>query len=155
MESGVSDEFSCCKMICSTVPSISGRNFLLATNFALTKLTVTVPPTTMQCNVPSSRGASLERPRTRSTSARRDFKGSIPLQDDARAQCDSDVTEAIATTRLLMICRARNGFCFKIFMQRMLAQSALTFKVLNSRTSRYGLRSMLNRLFSERSHTFQ
>src|SRR5260370_41478812 len=114
MDSGVSDECSCCKTISRTVPASSGRSFFDATNLSLTKLTVTVPPATLNRKAPSE-FSLIGLPRILTTWSRRDLKGSIPCQDAA-------LRFVVATVQTTIAARRGHGTSPQVlrFMARML-----------------------------------
>src|SRR5207248_6635940 len=127
MDSGVSVALTCERTICKTVPSSFGERCFVATNFGVTKKTVTLPPDTLKRSVPSSaRRSATGAPSARSTSARFDTNGSMPFQLAARAPpAESNTTTAAARAATTLRAFAREKFVF--LMRQMLTRGQ--FKV--------------------------
>src|SRR6266851_7604131 len=121
IDSGVSEECSCCRTTSRTVPANSDRSFLFVTNFSLTKLTNTVPPETANRKAPSEL-SPIGLPRTFTTSSRRDLNGSIPFHEAALVSLAKLAQVRIETIRIAVARQEPIGWFRIRSMARMLIQ---------------------------------
>src|SRR5438477_8970939 len=127
IDSGVSEECSCCRTISRTVPANSGRSFLFATNFSLTKLTDTEPPETANRKAPSEL-SPIGLPRAFTTSSRRDLNGSIPFHEAALVFLAKLAQIKIIRIRTVVARREQIGWFLIRSMARMLIQGQVFAK---------------------------